>query len=78
MADNESPRKMGRPPTGTKRGRHMTIYLTEPREALFEEAFNLLKKQRKLPGTSTMNRSRVDVIDYALEALLEQLREDKS
>jgi hypothetical protein len=53
------------------------VYLSQPREELFEEAFNLLKKQKRLPITSELNNSRTEVIDYALEALLEKLRENQ-
>jgi hypothetical protein len=71
-------RKPGRPPAGTRKGRSIMVYLSQPREELFEEAFRLLKSQKRLPITAELNNSRTEVIDYALEALLDKLRQNPS
>ncbi|MEO1286205.1 MAG: hypothetical protein AAFV93_00450 [Chloroflexota bacterium] len=68
--------KRGRPPAGDKTGTRLNLYLTEPREELFERAFTLLKEQGKLPSTSTLKRSRTEVIDFALDALIEKLEDE--
>lgn len=70
MSDSKKP---GRPPAGENTGTRINLYLTEPREQLFERAFNLLKEQGKLPSTASLRRSRTDVIDFALDALIEKL-----
>lgn len=66
-------RKAGRPPQGTRRGRPITIYLSEPRERLFEEVFTLMQTQGILPSTADINRSRALIIDHALDALKAKL-----
>lgn len=72
MSDNNS-RRVGRPPEGNERGRPITIYLSEPRERLFEEVFLLMQQQGILPSTAKINRSRALMIDHALDALKEKL-----
>ncbi len=73
---SENINKGGRPPHGTKRGRPITIYMNQPREELFEQAFNLLKSKGMLPSTANINRSRTDVIDFALDALIAKLKQE--
>lgn len=68
--------KRGRPTAGDKTGTRLNLYLTEPREELFDRAFNLLKMQGKLPSTATLKRSRTEVIDFALDALIAQLEHE--
>lgn len=70
-----SKRKPGRPPKGDTRGKRINLYVTEPREQLFIQAFDLLKEQGKLPSTARLQRSRTEVIDYALDALIQTLQE---
>jgi hypothetical protein len=62
-------KKAGRPPQGIRRGRPITIYLSEPRERLFEEVFELMQANGVLPSTADINRSRALIIDHALDAL---------
>jgi hypothetical protein len=62
-------KKAGRPPQGIRRGRPITIYLSEPRERLFEEVFQLMQSNGVLPSTADINRSRALIIDHALDAL---------
>lgn len=71
-------RRPGRPPDGNQRGRPLTVYLNQPREARFEEAFQLLQARGLLPTTAILNRSRSQVIDFALEALVEKLKTPSS
>lgn len=66
-------RKRGRPPKGTRRGRPLTIYMSQPREALFQEAFDLMRERGILPSTANVNQSRTEVIDHALDALIDKL-----
>ena len=73
MSD-EQPKKRGRPPKGSRRGRPLTIYMSQPREDLFEEAFALMREQGILPSTANVNQSRTEVIDHALDALIEKLK----
>lgn len=73
MSDSK---KAGRPPAGERTGTRVNIYFTEPREKLFERAFNLLKEQGKLPSTIDLRRSRTAVIDFALDALIEKLENE--
>lgn len=73
MSDKEQ-RKRGRPPKGSHRGRPLTIYMSQPREALFQEAFNLMREQGILPSTANVNQSRTEVIDHALDALIAKLK----
>ncbi|MFW5748187.1 MAG: hypothetical protein ACOCYT_01095 [Chloroflexota bacterium] len=72
---NNNSKRAGRPPQGTRRGRPITIYLSEPREQLFEEAFELMQEHGLLPSTANINRSRALIIDHALDALLAKLRD---
>jgi hypothetical protein len=65
---------IGRPTKGEKRGRPLTIYLTQPREQRFEELFELLKTKGILPSTADINRSRAAIIDHALDALITKLK----
>ena len=71
---NEEPKKRGRPPKGSRRGRPLTIYVSQPREALFEQAFTLMREQGILPSTANVNQSRTEIIDHALDALIEKLK----
>lgn len=77
MTDDKSTRdekrKRGRPPKGTRRGRPLTIYMSQPREALFQEAFDLMRARGILPSTANVNQSRTEVIDHALDALIDKL-----
>lgn len=73
MSDRTTNKK-GRPPIGDKRGRPLTIYMSQPREELFEEAFRLMREQGILPSTANVNQSRTEVIDHALDALLDKLK----
>ncbi|MEL6526098.1 MAG: hypothetical protein AAFQ07_10360, partial [Chloroflexota bacterium] len=73
MADDNK-RKRGRPPKGTRRGRPLTIYMSQPREELFEKAFELMCEQGILPSTANVNQSRTEVIDHALDALIAKLK----
>jgi hypothetical protein len=75
---SEEKKKRGRPTFGTGTGKRINIYFTEPREALYTHAFNLLKEKGKLPSTSDLNRSRTDVIDFALDALIRELENENS
>lgn len=72
----EARKKPGRPPKGSRRGRPLTIYLSQSREALFEEAFDLLRERGMLPSTANVNQSRTEVIDYALDALIAKLQDE--
>jgi hypothetical protein len=65
--------KRGRPPVGNERGSRINLYLTEPRAALFDKAFLMLKAKRRLPSTAEIETSRTEVIDYALDALIREL-----
>ncbi len=67
-------RRPGRPPDGSKRGRPLTIYLNQPRDARFQEAFQLLQTKGLLSADATLSRSRSHVIDFALQALIEKLK----
>lgn len=67
-------RRPGRPPDGSRRGRPLTIYLNQPRETRFQEAFELLQAKGLLPAEAALNRSRSQVIDFALQALIEKLK----
>lgn len=69
-------KKLGRKPDGESAGKRINIYFTEPREQLFEKAYNLLKGKGMLPSTATLSRSRTDVIDFALDALVAKLEQD--
>ena len=69
----EEPKKRGRPPKGTHRGRPLTIYMSQPREELFQKAFELMRENGILPSTSNVSQSRTEVIDHALDALIEKL-----
>ena len=73
----EETKKRGRPPKGSRRGRPLTIYVSQPREALFEEAFSLMREQGILPSTANVNQSRTEIIDHALDALIEKLRRNQ-
>ena len=73
MTETEEPKKRGRPPKGSRRGRPLTIYVSQPREALFEQAFTLMREQGILPSTANVNQSRTEIIDHALDALIEKL-----
>jgi len=64
----------GRPPKGGERGRPLTIYLSQPREKLFGEVFQLMKEKGLLPSTADINYSRALIIDHALDALNEKLQ----
>jgi hypothetical protein len=72
---NNNTKRAGRPPQGARRGRPITIYLSEPRERLFEDVFDLMLKHGVLPSTADINRSRALVIDHALDALKAKLSE---
>lgn len=72
--NEEEHKKRGRPPKGSRRGRPLTIYMSQPREALFEQAFALMREQGILPSTAHVNQSRTEVIDHALDALIEKLK----
>lgn len=65
--------KRGRPPKGTRRGKPLTIYVSESREQLFQSAYKHLDRLGKLPSTVTYNQARTHIIDYALDALIEKL-----
>jgi hypothetical protein len=69
-------KKAGRPPQGNRRGRPITIYLSEPRERLFEEVFDMMQEQNILPSTAEINRSRALIIDHALDALKARLTDE--
>lgn len=69
-------KKLGRKPDGESAGKRINIYFTEPREHLFERAYDLLKNKGMLPSTATLRRSRTDVIDFALDALIDKLEND--
>lgn len=71
---NPENKKRGRPPKGTHRGRPLTIYMSQPREALFQQAFDLMREQGILPSTADVSQSRTEVIDHALDALIEKLK----
>ncbi|MEO1163359.1 MAG: hypothetical protein AAFV98_06220 [Chloroflexota bacterium] len=71
---DDNKRKRGRPPKGTRRGRPLTIYMSQPREELFEKAFELMCEQGILPSTANVNQSRTEVIDHALDALIAKLK----
>lgn len=73
MSDSK---KAGRPPAGKNTGERVNIYFTEPRAELFEKAFNLLREKGKLPSTANLRSSRTDVIDFALDALVEKLENE--
>lgn len=77
MSDDMNKKGPGRPPKGSKRGRPLTIYLSQPREELFEEAYDLMRERGMLPSTAQLNRSRTVIIDMALDALVEKLRDDE-
>ena len=68
--------KVGRPPEGEKTGTRINIYFTEPRERLYTRAFNLLKAKGMLPSTAELRKSRTDVIDFALDALIQKLENE--
>ncbi len=70
-------KKRGRPPKGTHRGRPLTIYMSQPREDLFAQAFDLMREQGILPSTANVNQSRTEVIDHALDALIAKLKRNK-
>lgn len=70
---SDEPKKRGRPPKGKHRGRPLTIYMSQPREELFQKAFSLMREHGILPSTSNVNQSRTEVIDHALDALIEKL-----
>ncbi|GAB5492940.1 MAG: hypothetical protein Phog2KO_31550 [Phototrophicaceae bacterium] len=76
MSEKDS-KKRGRPPKGTHRGRPLTIYMSQPREELFIEAFNLMREQSILPSTANVNQSRTEVIDHALDALIAKLKQNQ-
>ena len=69
-------KRMGRPPAGEKTGTRINLYLTEPREELFKRAYELLRKNNMLPSTSDLRRSRTEIVDFALDALIEKLEGD--
>jgi hypothetical protein len=71
---NDDNKKRGRPPKGLRRGRPLTIYMSQPREDLFQQAFDLMREQGILPSTANVNQSRTEVIDHALDALIEKLK----
>lgn len=68
--------KPGRKPDGESAGKRINIYFTEPREELFERAFDLLKSKGMLPSIATLRRSRTEVIDFALDALIAKLEDE--
>jgi hypothetical protein len=74
---NDDQKKRGRPPKGARRGRPLTIYMSQPREELFEQAFALMRELGILPSTANVNQSRTEVIDHALDALIEKLNRNK-
>jgi hypothetical protein len=74
---SEEKKKRGRPPLGEQTGVRISLYLTEPREELFQRAFDLLREKGMLPSTSSLNNSRTDIVDFALDALIEKLEKDK-
>lgn len=74
MSSDNNEKKAGRPTEGARRGRPITIYLSEPREELFKEVFDLMQAEGFLPSTAELNRSRTLLIDHALDALKEKLR----
>ncbi|MGJ3240008.1 MAG: hypothetical protein ACFE0Q_14950 [Anaerolineae bacterium] len=77
MSDsNHDKKKRGRPPKGEHRGRPLTIYMSQPREALFQQAFDLMRERGILPSTANVNQSRTEVIDHALDALIAKLDRD--
>jgi hypothetical protein len=78
MTETEEPKKRGRPPKGSRRGRPLTIYVSQPREALFEQAFMLMREQGILPSTANVNQSRTEIIDHALDALIEKLNRNQA
>lgn len=67
-------KRRGRPPKGTRRGRPLTIYMSQPREELFQKAFDMMCELGILPSTANVNQSRTEVIDHALDALIEKLQ----
>jgi len=69
-------KRMGRPPAGENTGTRINLYLTEPREELFKRAYELLRKNNMLPSTSDLRRSRTEIVDFALDALIEKLEDD--
>lgn len=75
--ENQETRKRGRPPKGSRRGRPLTIYMSQPREELFERAFELMLEQGILPSTANVNQSRTEVIDHALDALIAKLKKQQ-
>ncbi len=75
MKDNT--KRAGRPPQGSRRGRPITIYLSEPRERLFEDVFKLMQTNGVLPSTADINRSRALIIDHALDALKAKLSDQE-
>lgn len=77
MAEDEN-KKRGRPPKGTHRGRPLTIYMSQPREDLFAQAFDLMREQGILPSTANVNQSRTEVIDHALDALIAKLKQNQA
>ncbi len=74
---NQKNKKRGRPPKGKHRGRPLTIYMSQPREELFQEAFDLMREQGILPSTANVNQSRTEVIDHALDALIDKLKRNQ-
>lgn len=68
------PSRRRRPPDGRQLGRPLTIYFNQPRETRFQEAFKLLQTRGMLPATAIVSRSRSQVIDFALDALVEKLK----
>jgi hypothetical protein len=76
MMSEENKKRMGRPPIGENTGTRLNLYLTEPREQLFEEAFELLKLKGLLAENSILQRSRTEIVDFALQALIKELKED--
>jgi hypothetical protein len=73
MSDEK--KKRGRPPVGENTGTRLSLYMTEPREELFAEAYKLLKEKGLLPRDMPLKRSRTEIVDRALEALIKQLKE---
>jgi hypothetical protein len=74
---SEEKKKRGRPPLGEQTGVRISLYLTEPREELFERAYKLLREKGMLPSTSSVNTSRTDIVDFALDALIEKLEKQQ-
>lgn len=70
-----SQRPKGRTPVGENKGTRLNLYITEPREQLFEEAYQLLKEKGLLTGEHPMKRSRTEIVDFALQALIKQLKQ---